>query len=396
VWFLWLALALALLIVSGVYTRRRVVQAAAALGVRPRGQRILRWAILWLLFGYPALVIGAIVVALVIGRERVALFTGPIGTWLLVLPFFLTLLTVVQALPYLLLIDLVARVRRVPMHRRRALATLAPLVVMAIYTPARILWEHEDVRWRRHVVAARGAPGAPPFRIAFVADLQQSAHTDAERLAQVMARVNAEAPDLVLSGGDWIDSGPDHIAGAGRTAGLAKSRLGTFSVRGDHEHFAYFDRERSVREMTEALRASGVSLLHNEVRRFDHHGRTIAVAFLTYSYPSRTPLAEVDRLIGELQGADVRILVTHQLADEVLARARDRVDLILAAHTHGGQVNLLLGPVHVPLARLETAYVDGRYQVGATTIIVTTGVGYSIVPFRYASPGSVETIDLTW
>ena len=56
----------------------------------------------------------------------------------------------------------------------------------------------------------------------------------------------------------------------------------------------------------------------------------------------------------------------------------------------------LLGLWHVPLARLETPYVDGRYQLGATTIIVTAGVGYSIVPFRYASPGSVELVELVW
>jgi predicted MPP superfamily phosphohydrolase len=234
------------------------------------------------------------------------------------------------------------------------------------------------------------------MRIAFVADLQQDVHTDAARAAAVMTRVAADHPDLVLSGGDWINMGPDHIAAAARTAALAPSRLGTFSVRGDHEHFAYIDRERSVGEVTRALRAHGVEMVHNEVRRFDHHGRTVAVAFLTYSYPSRTPGEEVDRLIAELQGADVRILVTHQLVDDVAARAKDRVDLILAAHTHGGQVNPLLGVWHVPLARLETPYVDGRYQLGGTTIIVTAGVGYSIVPFRYASPGSVELVELTW
>lgn len=49
--------------------------------------------------------------------------------------------------------------------------------------------------------------------------------------------------------------------------------------------------------------------------------------------------------------------------------------------------------MHVPLARLETRYTDGRYQSGKTTIIVA-GIGYSVVPFRYAAPGSIEIIDL--
>jgi len=395
-WFVWLALGLALVTVGGLYTRRRGVAAAAALGLAPRGQVALRWGVAWLLFGYPAIMFATVAGSLALGRDRMGGLDGPLATWALVYPFFLAVLIVVQALPYLLIIDVVAWARRIPMGRGRALAVLAPIVVMAIYTPARIIWERGALRWRHHVIHVAGPPGPPPLRIAFVADFQQDRHTDAARAAAVMARVAAERPDLVLSGGDWINMGPDHIAAAARTAALVPSRYGTFSVRGDHDHFAYVDRGRSIDAVTAALAATGVEMVHNAVRRFDHHGRTVAVGFLTYSYPARASDAELDQLLAELQGADVRILVTHQLVAAVAARARDRVDLVLAAHTHGGQVNPLVGPWHVPLARLETPYVDGRYQRGATTIIVTAGVGYSIVPFRYASPGSVELIELVW
>ena len=70
------------------------------------------------------------------------------------------------------------------------------------------------------------------------------------------------------------------------------------------------------------------------------------------------------------------------------------MDLILGAHTHGGQVNPVVGVTHVNLARLETELVDGRYQLGTTTVIITAGVGYSVVPFRYGSTGSIELIEL--
>lgn len=48
----------------------------------------------------------------------------------------------------------------------------------------------------------------------------------------------------------------------------------------------------------------------------------------------------------------------------------------------------------VALARVETPFVNGRYELGTTTVIVTAGIGYSIVPLRYASPSSVELVDL--
>ena len=100
------------------------------------------------------------------------------------------------------------------------------------------------------------------------------------------------------------------------------------------------------------------------------------------------------RLVAQLAAADYKIAVTHQL-DRALAKLLiGKVDLVLGAHTHGGQINPVLGVVHVPLARLETAFIDGRYERDGTTIIITAGVGFSIVPFRYASPGSVEFIEL--
>ena len=74
-------------------------------------------------------------------------------------------------------------------------------------------------------------------------------------------------------------------------------------------------------------------------------------------------------------GADYAILVTHQFDAAIAARVRDRVDLVLAGHTHGGQLNPVLGVVHVSPARIETPYVDGRYQLGRTTVIVTAGIG---------------------
>ncbi|MBA3819723.1 MAG: metallophosphoesterase, partial [Deltaproteobacteria bacterium] len=265
------------------------------------------------------------------------------------------------------------------------------------YTPIRIVAECGALRVRHHQVesasgAARSA--AAPFRIAFVADIQQDAHTDAERAAAVVARVNATRPDLVLSGGDWINTGPDYIAAAAKTAGALRSRLGTYSVRGDHEHFGYVDRERSVGEVERALAAEGVAMVSNQIRWFDHAGKRIGVLFLDYNYLHHTDDPTIAALIAGLAGADYSILVTHQFDAHVAELVKDRIDLVLGAHTHGGQVNPVLGVVHVPLARLETVYIDGRYQLGTTTVIVTAGVGYSLVPFRYASPASIEILEL--
>jgi hypothetical protein len=61
VWFVFVGIGLALLIACGIYARRRLAGALAQLGARDRHVRAVRWAIAWLLFGFPILMIGSIV-----------------------------------------------------------------------------------------------------------------------------------------------------------------------------------------------------------------------------------------------------------------------------------------------------------------------------------------------
>lgn len=397
-WFIYVAAGLALLIASGIYARRRIATSLAYFGVRERIIRIVRWTIIWLLFGFPVLMILSVTISLAVGRASFPRFDGMLGTWLLGVPFLWAVLVIMQSVLWLIAIDIahaVVRRRRgeAAATRMRAIAVLVVIGVFAIYTPARVIAERNDLRVRSHAVGV-AAPTAAPFRIAFVADVQQDDHLDAERAHEVYTLINESKPDIVLSGGDWINAGPDHIDAAAASAAILSSRLGTFSVRGDHEHFAYLDRERSVGEVEAALRRHRIQMLNNEVRWFEHNGKRIAVAFLNYNYIFRSADIAIDNLLASLAGADYTILVTHQLDRRLASRLENKVDLVLAAHTHGGQINPVVGVVHVSLARLETRYIDGRYQLSKTTIIVTAGVGYSLVPIRYASPGSVELIEL--
>ena len=389
-WFVYVGVGLALVIAAGIYTLRRLGTSLAELGVGRRPIRIVRWVGVWLLYAFPLIMIVSIFVSAKLGRETMPRYDGPVAAWLLGVPFLWAVLVVLQSLPWLLAIDVAYAIkRRHPRAPRgRAIATVAALGVFALYMPIRVIAERGTLRVRHHEV---GTGTGAPFRIAFVADLQLDSHIEGDAM---IAAVNANENDVVLSGGDWINSSAEYDEPAASIAAALKSRLGTFTVLGDHEHFAYFDRERSVREIEAAMAAHGVAMLDNQVRMFEHAGKRIGVAFVNYNYVTRTPPAQIQALLAQLAGADYKIVVTHQLDDTLAAQLEDRVDLVLGAHTHGGQVNPVVGVVHVPLARLETRYIDGRYQLGRTTVIVTAGVGYSIVPIRYAAPGSIEIIEL--
>ena len=392
-WFVYVGVGLVLLIASGIYVRRRIGGALAHFDVRPRRIRIMRWVVAWLLFGFPLLMILSIAFTLAMGRDNLVRFDGPVSAWLFAVPFAWAMLVVFQSTPWLIVIDLayLAKRRHRLATRVRSIAILAVVGAFAIYTPLRVIVERGDLRVRTHRV---GSGTTPPFRIAFVADIQQDTHTDADAAREIYEIINARQSDIVLSGGDWINTGPEHIVEAALTAGMLKSRLGTHSVRGDHEHFAYLDRERSVAEVEAAMRKFNIAMIANEARWFEHHGKRIAVVFLNYNYIYRTNEETIARLVESVAHADYKIVVTHQLDAALTRMLEGKIDLILGAHTHGGQINPVLGVMHVELARLETDFIDGRYERGKTTIIITAGVGYSIIPIRYASPGSIEFIEL--
>ncbi len=403
-WFLLLGIALVIVFGSGLYFRSRVLSALQSINLIRglRARKRVGLLILWLLFGVPVIVFVSIVVSLIAGSE--SLYTGPkgIGEWLLVYPFWLTVLVTIQSVPLMIVFELIGsaavfakKVERAHWQRVRGWGVLAIVTAFTLYTPTRILLERNTINVNRFEVGDRVADGhSKLFRIAFVADLQLDTHTGIAKAREVANLVNHENVDIVLAGGDWINTGPDFIETAGKAAGLFRSRLGTSSVRGDHEHFAFRDQEKSAGDVGAALAANGAEMIDNEVRTIEHHGKRIAIVYLNYNYIVRTKAGLISKLLDQAQSADYRILVTHQFDSKLAELVRDRVDLALIAHTHGGQVNPFIGFTHVSIARVETPYVAGRYQLGKTTLIVTSGIGFSIAPFRYAAPASLEFIDI--
>ena len=110
------------------------------------------------------------------------------------------------------------------------------------------------------------------------------------------------------------------------------------------------------------------------------------------------PYTMHDKLDKALQGIkehSVIVLLAH--SPEIVGKAANKVDIILAGHTHGGQVVLpLLGPLYVPLPRKYRRYVSGLFKVGETYMYVNRGIGTSILPIRFMCSPEVTCLDFKW
>lgn len=227
--------------------------------------------------------------------------------------------------------------------------------------------------------------GAPPISVALFSDIHAESWTmDAGRLARIVAQVNALHPDLVIIAGDTINGmGEAEVARAlpalSALGGL-KAPLGVVGVLGNHD---YWTDPVATRQ---ALAAQGVTMLANDaVAR-----GPLAIGGLDDQPTRHARLGKTVTAMAGLPGA--RILVAH--SPDIGPDMPDDVALLLAGHTHCGQVVLpWIGPVtHV--SRYRARYLCGLVREGRRTVIVGAGLGTSVLPVRFLAPPDLWLIRL--
>lgn len=352
---------------------------------------------------YPLyLILNLLVIQLTHGRPY-SQSQGGLFDYFIFFPFIILCLITVQSLFIILPLDILQLVISpfIKKHREKARLVTAWIVVgitaaFFIYVPVRIIYDYNTVEVRQVEYKKAGLPvDLNNFRITFISDTQADTYTNRKRLGRYIDKVNETKPDLVLVGGDVITSSPDYINLAAEYLGDIKSRLGVYSCVGDHDNWAYRnDNPRSVREVSTALGEKKVDMLNNENKVFRVGNARIGVTFVTSTYVGRIGVDLLDSLT-QVNHSDFKILLTHQPSQYLVDRAsEEHYDLMLAGHTHGGQITFLFPFHNFTFTQLETPYVKGNFQIGNMLMIVTRGLGMSIVPFRYNSTPEITVITL--
>ncbi len=276
------------------------------------------------------------------------------------------------------------------MHRwsKRALFLLAllgiALGVDAFFVePARLVVNRQELRLPNWPAELSG------LRVAFISDLHVgSPHWGLSHLHELVSRVNAEEPDLILLGGDYLINNiwfGEHVEAEPIALSLGQLRapLGVFAVLGNHD---WWNNGPKVRA---AFEAQGVTVLDDEVRRIHYHGRSLCLLGVRDA-TERLRSAKKELELA-LPGMPLIVLV-HE--PDLFPFLDERATLTLAGHTHGGQVDLpLLGRRVVP-SSFGSRYAAGHVVEGGRHLFVTTGVGTSIIPVRFRVPPEIALLTL--
>ena len=272
--------------------------------------------------------------------------------------------------------------------RAAALAAclLAPVGAYASFVePGRLVVEREALELPRD----RG--GAKPIRVGVLADFQFERLGDHERDA--IRALMSERPDLILLAGDYHQGDPrllrQDLPALRRLLGRLRAPGGVFAVHGDCEGAA---------EALHVFEGTGVRVLVNDIARTRVRGRAVTIAGLERDYWSRAAGRTARALEGAPGESDVRLLLSHRPDSVYLLDPDSRVDLVVAGHTHGGQVQLpLVGPPHIASRVPRQVGAGGLHDLGGRALYVSRGVGVERVQaprIRLAAPPEVAIVTL--
>jgi predicted MPP superfamily phosphohydrolase len=226
---------------------------------------------------------------------------------------------------------------------------------------------------------------AGPLDVALLADIHLGNRAmNPRRLAAIVAQVNAAHPDLVLIAGDFL-AGRDGVGAAERAAALQaplsrlRAPLGVVAVLGNHDHWTVPDAVRRV------LVRAGVTVLANAATRRG----PVTILGVDDAFSGRDDIAATLASSKGLGG--IPIVLTH--TPDLVHKLRGAFPLVLAGHTHCGQVVLpWYGPLltRAPREGWKPLY-DPRYRCGIVRdpgrlVLVTAGLGSGTAPIRLGAP----------
>lgn len=253
-----------------------------------------------------------------------------------------------------------------------------------------------------HAVDVNNAAAGKPtkVRITALSDLHLGDFVTVGHIRRAVEISNRESPDIVLLLGDYVD---DYRSLGGELAAeltLLEARLGVFAVLGNHDVIGRYSRQL----VDDLEQDPTVTLLRNSSAVVDvgSGGEAKTVQIVGIESPGNWWIHESDGfgsgvLQTELTGnpADFTIVASHH--PEAFGPSAERgVDLVVAGHTHGGQLAVPFTGRLLNVGRLVTRYFLGLYELGSTRLVITAGIGVGVIPARIGVPPEVTLIEISF
>jgi len=226
----------------------------------------------------------------------------------------------------------------------------------------------------------------PPLSLIFLADLHRGPYVPVDYLRQVAATVKGLAPDILLFGGDYVYTSPKYFDEALEPFGVIEPPLGKWGVLGNHDHY------QGRRAALDALRRHRVEPLINASAKVWFNRNPLWIFGID---DLRTGSPDPEKAVkGPSVGEPFVVGMTHNPDLYLEQPLPITPPLLLAGHTHGGQVRLPLIGAPFLWPGHGRAFASGRMRLGTSLVHVSRGVGTIALPFRFFCPPEITLVRL--
>lgn len=237
-------------------------------------------------------------------------------------------------------------------------------------------------RIRRYCIeSAQVPPAFDGFKVAFASDFHYPSKFTAKRLRNAVRALQSLTPDVLLLGGDY-QNGCENDAPLFDSLGQVVTPYGKYAVMGNHD-------EPCRSEIEEAMQRNHIVLLEHAIDTLHREGESLYVCGVRNPFDLKKNGLSPSLVLPD--SAFVLMLVhAPDYADEVDI---SHTDLVLAGHTHGGQVRFL--GLYTPVKHTLYGLLSGlKTTTQGIPIIITNGLGTSRHKIRFCAPSEVVLVTL--
>ncbi len=231
-------------------------------------------------------------------------------------------------------------------------------------------------------------PGLPATfrgtRVVFLTDIHHGPYTDLAYVQNIVRTTNLLEPDLILLGGDYSLRDAKYIAPCLDMLGNLRAPMGVFGVMGNHDAW------HGLQQTKDGLRHAGIHELSNDCQIFERGGDRFVLAGVEDLW---TGVPHIGDALRTARRDDPVLLLAHN-PDYCETLKDRRVGLVLSGHTHGGQMVFPGGIAPFVPSWYGDKYLRGVVKAPETTVLVSRGLGTSMLPTRCGSRPEINVVTL--
>lgn len=225
------------------------------------------------------------------------------------------------------------------------------------------------------------------FRIVQVSDLHDATFGGGQQ--RLVKKVKEADPDAIFLTGDLIDSRRYDLQNSLDAVKQFVEMADVYYVLGNHEVAV-----NQTDEIYMALESLGVHILPNQSLEIERGGERVAIIGIEDPLMGKEVQEMLDKAMAGTEEHTYKILLSHR-PEKFKTYVENELDVVFTGHAHGGQVRLpFIGGLVAPGQGWLPTYTSGLYEADHTSMLVSRGLGNSLVPQRLFNLPELIVVEL--